>query len=207
MALFKTIGEAVTVPTVVGYQNLPLSPLFDFVEDLEWREDDFTDPKGQPFWEFSGLLFCEELDCTPVRSASILAGSDWQYTFELARSCYAVRFTRCLKGLPVAVTFQEIEACDLVLPTKQLTGEQAEEVIEKLSLQVYGRDFDPEPSEVSTVIRELFRYSDLQDCEIDALKNEPTVDLLNQLFDECRKSADLRAVLDNFFNLQLGRNL
>lgn len=206
MALFKTIGEAVTVPTVVGYKNLPSSTLSDFVEDLEWREDDFADPKGQPFWEFSGLLFCEELDCTPVRSASILAGTDWQYTFELARSCYAVRFTRCLKGLPIAVTIQQVQAADLVLP-ECLTDEQAEEITEKLSGHVYGRDFDPEPDLVSTVIRDLRPYADLQDHEIDALKSEPTVDLLNQLFDECRKAKDLRAVLDNFFNLQLGRTV
>lgn len=200
MALFKIIGEPVTVPTVLGYQNLPLSHLSGFVEDIEWQEYDFDSPKNATFWAFDDVLFNLDMDCSRISRTSILFGSDWQFTTQLGLTSYALKFANGY------VIIQQVEPADLVLPDL-LTNEQVEDVIAKLSCHVYQRGLNPEPSGVATVIRDLVRYSDLQDSDFDSFKDEPTVELLNELFDQCRKAKDLRAVLDNFFNLQLGRNL
>lgn len=204
---FKLIGSPITLPTIVGYHNLS----DEQKEELNWEEDDFADPKAQPFWYFDGSLCFEDQDLQPVgQYFHLLSDSEWNYFLP---PCYAVKFNRCSRGMPVEVVIQEVEALTLVLPD-ELTQEQASQVVELLSGHVYETSsyqdpqFNPEPATVSTVVRDLVRYSDLQDHEFDSFREESYSEILLTLFEECRATrGDLREVLSKFFDLELGRTL
>lgn len=205
--LFKLIGSPITLPTIVGYNNLTS---LQREEELNWEEDDFADPKAQPFWYFDGSLCFEEQDLQPVRQYfHLLSNSEWNYFLP---PCYAVKFNRDNRGMPVEVVIQEVEALELVLP-EVLTQEQASQLVEKLACHVYSThwsdpQFNPEPATVSTVVRDLVRYSDLQDHEFDSFREESYSEILLTLFEECRTTrGDLREVLSKFFDLELGRTL
>ena len=142
--LFKLIGSPITLPTIVGYNNLTSLQK----EELNWEEDDFADPKAQPFWNFEGSLCFEEQDLQPVRQYfHLLSNSEWNYFLP---PCYAVKFNRDNRGMPTSVIIQEVEALELVLP-EELSQEQAGQLVEKLACHVYSAhwsdpQFNPEPA-------------------------------------------------------------
>jgi len=201
--LFKLIGSPITLPTIVGYNNLTSLQK----EELNWEEDDFADPKAQPFWYFDGSLCFEEQDLQPVRQYfHLLSNSEWNYFLP---PCYAVKFNRDKRGMPVEVVIQEVEALTLVLP-EELTQGQAGQLVEKLACHVYGNGFEANSRLVSQVIRDLKEYSNLLDYEIDELRDAPYItEILPDLFEKCRNSKinDLQDVLSKFFDLELGRTL
>ena len=201
--LFKLIGSPITLPTIVGYNNLTSLQK----EELNWEEDDFADPKAQPFWNFEGSLCFEEQDLQPVRQYfHLLSNSEWNYFLP---PCYAVKFNRDNRGLPTSVIIQEVEALTLVLP-EELTQGQAGQLVEKLACHVYGHGFEANSRLVSQVIRDLKEYSNLLDYEIDELRDAPYItEILPDLFEKCRNSKinDLQDVLSKFFDLELGRTL
>lgn len=205
--LFKLVGIPLTLPTIVGYNNLS----DEQKEDLCWGEDDFADPKAQPFWNFEGSLCFEEQDLQPVRQYfHLLSNSEWNYFLP---PCYAVKFNRDNRGMPTSIVIQEVEALELVLP-EELSQEQAGQLVEKLACHVYETaywgdpQFNPETEIVSTVVRDLVRYSDILDEEFDSFREEPYSEILTTLFEECRATrGDLRNVMDRFFAVHLGRTL
>lgn len=198
--LFKLVGLPLTLPTIVGYHNLS----DEQKEGLGWGEDDFADPKAQPFWNFAGSLCFEEQDLQPVRQYfHLLSDSDWDYFLP---PCYAVKFNRDNRGMPVEVVIQEVEALTMVLP-EDPTDEQAMEVIDVLARNVYGGQFNPEPCRVSQVIKDLAGYSSLSDDDFDALRNEPFADILAELFEQCRTTSDIVGLMSEFFDTYLGRTL
>ena len=202
--LFKLIGSPITLPTIVGYNNLTS---LQREEELNWEEDDFADPKAQPFWYFDGSLCFEEQDLQPVRQYfHLLSNSEWNYFLP---PCYAVKFNRDNRGMPVEVVIQEVEALELVLP-EELSQEQASQLVEKLACHVYDHHFDVNSRLVSQVIRDLKEYSNLLDYEIDELRDAPYItEILPDLFEKCRNSKinDLQDVLSKFFDTHLGRTL
>lgn len=204
--LFKLIGSPITLPTIVGYNNLS----DEQKEDLCWGEDDLADPKAQPFWYFDGSLCFEEQDLQPVRQYfHLLSNTEWDYFLP---PCYAVKFNRDNRGMPVEVVIQEVEALTLVLP-ETLTQEQAGQLVEKLACHVYETahwddpQFNPEPETVSTVVRDLVRYSDIQDREFDSFRDEPFAEILTTLFEQCRVTSDIVGLMSEFFDTHLGRTL
>lgn len=204
--LFKLVGSPLTLPTIVGYHNLTSLQK----EELNWEEDDFADPKAQPFWYFDGSLCFEEQDLQPVRQYfHLLSNSEWNYFLP---PCYAVKFNRDNRGLPTSVIIQEVEALTLVLP-EVLTQEQAGQLVEKLACHVYETahwddpQFNPEPETVSTVVRDLVRYSDIQDREFDSFREEPFAEILTTLFEQCRVTSDIVGLMSEFFDTHLGRTL
>lgn len=204
--LFKLIGSPITMPTVVGFHNLTSLQK----EELNWEEDDFADPKAQPFWYFDGSLCFEEQDLQPVRQYfHLLSNSEWNYFLP---PCYAVKFNRDNRGMPVEVVIQEVEALELVLP-EELSQEQAGQLVEKLACHIYETphwddpQFNPEPETVSTVVRDLVRYSDIQDREFDSFREEPFAEILTTLFEQCRVTSDIVGLMSEFFDTHLGRTL
>lgn len=198
--LFKLVGSPITLPTIVGFHNLTEEQK----ENLCWGEDDFADPKAQPFWYFDGSLCFEEQDLQPVRQYfHILSNSEWDYFLP---PCYAVKFGRDSRGMPIEVVIQEVEALTLVIP-EDPTDEQAMQMIDVLARNVYGGQFNPEPCRVSQVIKDLAGYSSLSDDDFDALRNEPFADILAELFEQCRTTSDIVGLMSKFFDTHLGRTL
>ena len=200
---FNLVGSPLTLPTIIGYHNLTEEQK----EELNWEEDDFADPKAQPFWYFDGSLQCEEQDLEPVRQYfHVLSGSEWEYFLS---PCYAVKFDRDHRGLPTSVIIQEVSRADLVLPDV-LSDYEATQCVEELSKHEYGNGFEAEPCRVSQVIKDLAGYSSMNDADFDALRSEPfESEILPKLFEDCRNSKinDLQDVLSKFFDTHLGRTL
>lgn len=198
--LFKLIGSPITLPTIVGYHNLTSLQK----EELNWEEDDFADPKAQPFWYFDGSLCSEEQDLQPVRQYfHLLSNSEWNYFLP---PCYAVKFNRDKRGMPVEVVIQEVEALTLVLP-EELTQGQAGQLVEKLACHVYDHQFDVPPATVKQVVEDLIPWSDMTDTDFE--KYTGNRELLEELFHRVRncKDAALRDLLDEFFNQTIDRTL
>ena len=203
--LFKLIGSPITLPTIVGYNNLTSLQK----EELNWEEDDLADPKAQPFWYFDGSLCFEEQDLQPVRQYfHLLSNSEWNYFLP---PCYAVKFNRDNRGMPVEVVIQEVEALELVLP-EVLTQEQATQLVEKLACHVYSAhwsdpQFNPEPETVKQVVEDLIPWSDMTDTDFE--KYTGNRELLEELFHRVRncKDAALRDLLDEFFSQTIDRTL
>jgi len=198
--LFKLIGSPITLPTIVGYNNLTSLQK----EELNWEEDDFADPKAQPFWYFDGSLCFEEQDLQPVRQYfHLLSNSEWNYFLP---PCYAVKFNRDNRGLPTSVIIQEVEALELVLP-EELTQGQAGQLVEKLACHVYDHQFDVPPATVKQVVEDLIPWSDMTDTDFE--KYTGNRELLEELFHRVRncKDAALRDLLDEFFNQTIDRTL
>jgi hypothetical protein len=198
--LFKLIGEPITLPTIVGYHNLTSLQK----EELNWEEDDFADPKAQPFWKFEGSLCFEEQDLQPVRQYfHLLSNSEWNYFLP---PCYAVKFNRDNRGMPTSVVIQEVEALELVLP-EVLTQEQASQVVEHLSNHVYDHLFDVPPAAVKQVVEDLIPWSDMTDTDFE--KYTGNHELLEELFLRVRncKDNDLRGLMDEFFSSAIDRTL
>jgi hypothetical protein len=198
--LFKLIGSPITLPTIIGFHNLTSLQK----EELNWEEDDFADPKAQPFWYFDGSLCFEEQDLQPVRQYfHLLSNSEWNYFLP---PCYAVKFNRDNRGMPVEVVIQEVEALELVLP-EVLTQEQASQLVEKLACHVYDHPFDVPPATVKQVVEDLIPWSDMTDTDFE--KYTGNRELLEELFHRVRncKDAALRDLLDEFFNQTIDRTL
>lgn len=203
--LFKLIGSPITLPTIVGYNNLTSLQK----EELNWEEDDFADPKAQPFWNFEGSLCFEEQDLQPVRQYfHLLSNSEWNYFLP---PCYAVKFNRDNRGMPTSVIIQEVEALELVLP-EELSQEQAVQLVEKLACHVYSAhwsdpQFNPEPETVKQVVEDLIPWSDMTDTDFE--KYTGNRELLEELFHRVRncKDAALRDLLDEFFSQTIDRTL
>lgn len=203
--LFKLIGSPITLPTIVGYNNLTSLQK----EELNWEEDDFADPKAQPFWNFEGSLCFEEQDLQPVRQYfHLLSNSEWNYFLP---PCYAVKFNRDNRGMPTSVIIQEVEALELVLP-EELSQEQAGQLVEKLACHVYSAhwsdpQFNPEPETVKQVVEDLIPWSDMTDTDFE--KYTGNRELLEELFHRVRncKDAALRDLLDEFFSQTIDRTL
>jgi len=198
--LFKLVGLPLTLPTIVGYNNLTSLQK----EELNWEEDDFADPKAQPFWYFDGSLCFEEQDLQPVRQYfHLLSNSEWNYFLP---PCYAVKFNRDKRGMPVEVVIQEVEALTLVLP-EELTQGQAGQLVEKLACHVYDHQFDVPPATVKQVVEDLIPWSDMTDTDFE--KYTGNRELLEELFHRVRncKDAALRDLLDEFFNQTIDRTL
>lgn len=197
--LFKLIGSPITLPTIVGYNNLTSLQK----EELNWEEDDFADPKAEPFWYFDGSLCFEEQDLQPVRQFHLLSNSEWNYFLP---PCYAVKFNRDRRGMPVEVVIQEVEALELVLP-EELSQEQASQLVEKLACYVYDHQFDVPPATVKQVVEDLIPWSDMTDTDFE--KYTGNRELLEELFHRVRncKDAALRDLLDEFFNQTIDRTL
>ena len=203
--LFKLIGSPITLPTIVGYNNLTSLQK----EELNWEEDDFADPKAQPFWNFEGSLCFEEQDLQPVRQYfHLLSNSEWNYFLP---PCYAVKFNRDNRGMPTSVIIQEVEALELVLP-EELSQEQAGQLVEKLACHVYSAhwsdpQFNPEPATVKQVVEDLIPWSDMTDTDFE--KYTGNRELLEELFHRVRncKDAALRDLLDEFFSQTIDRTL
>jgi len=203
--LFQLIGSPITLPTIIGFHNLT----DEQKEELNWEEDDFADPKAQPFWYFDGSLCFEEQDLQPVRQYfHLLSNSEWNYFLP---PCYAVKFNRDNRGLPTSVIIQEVEALELVLP-EELSQEQASQLVEKLACHVYSThwsdpQFNPEPETVKQVVEDLIPWSDMTDTDFE--KYTGNRELLEELFHRVRncKDAALRDLLDEFFNQTIDRTL
>ena len=198
--LFKLIGSPITLPTIIGFHNLT----DEQKEELNWEEDDFADPKAQPFWYFDGSLCFEEQDLQPVRQYfHLLSNSEWDYFLP---PCYAVKFNRDKRGMPVEVVIQEVEALTLVLP-EELTQGQAGQLVEKLACHVYDHQFDVPPATVKQVVEDLIPWSDMTDTDFE--KYTGNRELLEELFHRVRncKDAALRDLLDEFFNQTIDRTL
>jgi len=199
--LFKLIGSPITLPTIVGYNNLTS---LQREEELNWEEDDFADPKAQPFWYFDGSLCFEEQDLQPVRQYfHLLSNSEWNYFLP---PCYAVKFNRDNRGMPVEVVIQEVEALELVLP-EELSQEQASQLVEKLACHVYDHHFDVPPATVKTVVEDLIPWTDMQDTDFEQYTGNR--ELLEELFHRVRncKDNDLRGLMDEFFSQAIDRTL
>ena len=198
--LFKLIGSPITLPTIIGFHNLT----DEQKEELNWEEDDFADPKAQPFWYFEGSLCFEEQDLQPVRQYfHLLSNTEWDYFLP---PCYAVKFNRCPRGMPIEVVIQEVEALELVLP-EELSQEQASQLVEKLACHVYDHQFDVPPATVKQVVEDLIPWSDMTDTDFE--KYTGNRELLEELFHRVRncKDAALRDLLDEFFNQTIDRTL
>lgn len=198
--LFKLIGSPITLPTIIGFHNLT----DEQKEELNWEEDDFADPKAQPFWSFEGSLCFEEQDLQPVRQYfHLLSNSEWNYFLP---PCYAVKFNRDKRGMPVEVVIQEVEALTLVLP-EELTQGQAGQLVEKLACHVYDHQFDVPPATVKQVVEDLIPWSDMTDTDFE--KYTGNRELLEELFHRVRncKDNDLRDLLDEFFSSAIDRTL
>ena len=198
--LFKLIGSPITLPTIVGYNNLTSLQK----EELNWEEDDFADPKAQPFWNFEGSLCFEEQDLQPVRQYfHLLSNSEWNYFLP---PCYAVKFNRDNRGMPTSVIIQEVEALELVLP-EELSQEQTGQLVEKLACHVYDHQFDVPPATVKQVVEDLIPWSDMTDTDFE--KYTGNRELLEELFHRVRncKDAALRDLLDEFFSQTIDRTL
>ena len=198
--LFKLIGSPITLPTIVGYNNLTNEQK----EDLCWGEDDFADPKAQPFWYFDGSLCFEEQDLQPVRQYfHLLSNSEWDYFLP---PFYAVKFGRDSRGMPTSIIIQEVEALELVLP-EELSQEQTGQLVEKLACHVYDHQFDVPPATVKQVVEDLIPWSDMTDTDFE--KYTGNRELLEELFHRVRncKDAALRDLLDEFFSQTIDRTL
>lgn len=197
---FNLVGSPLTLPTIIGYHNLTEEQK----EELNWEEDDFADPKAQPFWYFDGSLHCEEQDLEPVcQYFHVLSGSEWKYFLS---PCYAVKFDRDHRGLPTSVILQEVSRADLVLPD-ELSDYEAGQIVEELAKHTYGNAFEPEPERVRQVIRDLAGYSNMTDEDFDELRNEPMKETLTALFEQCRVTSDIVGLMSEFFDTHLGRTL
>ena len=86
--LFQLIGEPITVPVTVGYNNLTSLQR----EELNWEASDFCHPECEPFFEFLGLIYSVEKDLGVVNCFSILGDTEYEYQFREGSRLFGIRF-------------------------------------------------------------------------------------------------------------------